>query len=200
LGGGEVALVPIYTIGHGNRSIAEFVSLLQRYQISYVADIRSQPYSRYMPHFSKNALEQALREQQIHYLYLGETLGGRPIDRSCYVDGKVDYSLVREKSWYAHGIQRLRTAWEKQLTIALMCSELKPQECHRGKLVGNTLVEQGMTVAHIDEEGALRTQEAINLLLTGGQPTLFDDLSPVELPGKIGHARKKARPYQEEEM
>ena len=195
-----MALVPIYTIGHGNRSIADFVSLLRRYQVSYVVDIRSQPYSRYMPHFSKHALEQALHEQQFYYLYLGETLGGRPIDRSCYIDGKVDYSLVREKPWYMQGIQRLRIAWEKQLTVALMCSELKPQECHRGKLVGNTLLEQGMTVAHIDEVGALRTQEEINLLLTGGQQALFDDLAPVELPGKIGRARKKARPYQEEEM
>ncbi|HTK08121.1 MAG TPA: DUF488 domain-containing protein [Ktedonobacteraceae bacterium] len=194
-----MAPVPIYTIGHGNRSIADFIALLQRYQISYVADVRSQPYSRYMPHFSKNALEQALHAQHLHYLYLGETLGGRPLDRSCYVDGKVDYALVREKPWYLQGIQRLRTAWEKQLTVALMCSELKPQECHRGKLIGNTLLEQGITVAHIDETGVLREQEEINLLLTSGQATLFDDLSPVELPGKIGHARKKAPHHQGEQ-
>ena len=45
--------VPIYTIGHGSRSLEEFVSLLQNYQIQYLIDVRSQPYSRYVPHFSK---------------------------------------------------------------------------------------------------------------------------------------------------
>jgi uncharacterized protein (DUF488 family) len=193
-----VAQVPIYTIGHGNRSIDDFISLLRQYQILYVADIRSQPYSRYVPHFSKSALEQALRIHDLYYLYLGDTLGGRPKDQTCYLDEKVDYSLVREKDWYLQGIQRLRTAWEKQLSVVLLCSELKPQECHRGKLIGNTLFEQGIPVAHIDEAGNLKDQETLNLLLTSGQPALFEELSAIELPGKIGHARKKVRRSEKE--
>ena len=87
-----------------------------------------------------------MREHDFQYLYLGNTLGGRPDDQSCYVNGRVDYALVREKPWYLQGIQRLCTAWEKQLTVAVLCSELKPEECHRGKLIGNTLVEKGETI------------------------------------------------------
>lgn len=183
--------VPIYTIGYGNRSMQAFIDLLLRYRIEYVIDVRSQPYSRYSPNFSKKVLEQHLQQQDIHYLFMGDTLGGRPADESCYIDGRVDYSRVRTKTFYQQGIQRLQTAWEKQLRVALLCAEIKPQECHRSKLIGNTLFEQQIAVVHIDENGECRTQEAVNQTLLGGQPGLFDDIPVVELSGKVGRARKK---------
>jgi uncharacterized protein (DUF488 family) len=183
--------VPIYTIGYGNRSIEEFLALLQRYQIEYVVDVRSQPYSRYSPAFSKKNLALHLQEPHINYLFMGDVLGGRPLDATCYVDGKVDYSRVSTKAFYLQGIQRLRIAWEKQLRIVLLCAEAKPQECHRSKLIGNTLAEQHITVAHIDETGECKTQQEVNQVLLGGQPTLFEDIPAVELSGRVGRARKK---------
>jgi len=116
--------VPIYTIGYGNRSIDDFVGLLQGYHIKFLVDIRSQPFSRFNPDYSKEALEKHLKQNSIRYIFMGENLGGRPKDSSCYVDGKVDYTIVREKPFYQIGISYLHTAWEKQLLIALMCSEL----------------------------------------------------------------------------
>jgi len=186
-----VAEVPIYTIGYGKRSIEEFIELLQHYQIEFLIDVRSQPYSRYNPSFSKSALEKHLQEHNIQYIFMGDTLGGRPDDESCYIDGKVDYARVREKPFYQQGIARLRALWEKQLRAAIMCSEIKPHECHRGKLISNTLVEQQISVAHIDEFGDLKEQETINTLLTSGQPALFEDLPLVTLHKKIGRSRKK---------
>ncbi len=96
-----------------------------------------------------------------------------------------------QSPFYLQGIARLRVVWEKQLRVALLCSEAKPQECHRSKLIGNTLFEQQILISHIDENGFCKEQQAINMLLTGGQQLLFDDLSPVEASGKIGRARKK---------
>ncbi len=183
--------VPIYTIGYGNRSADEFIDLLQRYHVGYIIDVRSQPYSRFSPDFAKKALESRLQQQDISYVFMGNLLGGRPEDKTCYVDGRVDYALVGTKAFYLQGIQRLRTAWEKQLHVALLCAEAKPQECHRSKLIGNTLSEQGITVAHIDETGACKTQQAINQTLLGGQPSLFADIPAIELSGKVGRARKK---------
>jgi uncharacterized protein (DUF488 family) len=122
---------------------------------------------------------------------MGDTLGGRPKDSSCYVDNKVDYARVREKSFFQKGISYLHTAWEKQLHIALMCSEAKPQECHRAKLIGNILTEQNIDVAHIDETGAIKTQLQINEILTDNQPTLFSDESLVTMSKKVGLSRKK---------
>ena len=188
-----VAQIPIYTIGHGNRSLEEFISLLQRYEIAFVIDVRSQPHSRYTPHFSREPLEISLQHQQMRYVFMGDALGGRPQDEQCYVDGKPEYSIIKSKPFFLQGIERLRTAWEKQLRVALLCSEAKPQECHRSKLIGNTLFEQGIAVAHIDEHGLCKEQAEINSLLTGGQQLLFADLSPVDVSGKIGRARKRTQ-------
>jgi len=190
---------PIYTIGYGNRSIEDFIKLLQRYGIKYLVDLRSQPYSRYKPEFSKAALEQYLTRQQIRYVYMGDTLGGRPEDTDCYADdGKVDYTILREKDFYQRGISRLHAAWEKQLPIALMCSEMKPEECHRGKLIGNTLVEQGLVVSHIDEAGNIKTQGEINQSFAigqaNGQLSFLDADSQVALNQKTGRSRKKHTP------
>src|SRR5579859_1358210 len=194
---------PIYTIGYGNRSIENFIKLLNAYNIKYLVDIRSQPYSRYSPAFSKDALELRLKQHQIRYIYMGDTLGGRPKDSSCYMDdGRVDYTILREKDFYQRGINRLHTAWEQQLPVALMCSEMKPEECHRGKLVGNTLVEQGLAVSHIDEAGDIKTQDEINQFFAdsqtneqaNGQLSLFDEGLPPRLNEKIGRSRKSYAP------
>ncbi len=182
---------PIYTIGYGKRSLEELIELLKRYGIEFLIDIRSQPYSRFRPEFSKAALEKCLEVYAIRYIFMGDALGGRPDDETCYVDGKVDYGLVREKAFYQQGIGRLQVAWQKQLPVALLCSEARPQECHRGKLVGNTLMEQQIAVAHIDEMGEIKTQEAINQALTDGQLPLFEQESLITLSGKVGRARKK---------
>lgn len=192
-------VMPIYTIGYGNRSIEDFIKLLQKYGIRYLVDLRSQPYSRYKPEFSKAVLEQYLKKQQICYVYMGDTLGGRPEDTGCYTeDGKVNYTILREKDFYQRGISRLRTAREKQLPIALMCSEMKPEECHRGKLVGNTLVEQGLVVTHIDEAGNPKTQDEVNQFFaigqTSGQLSFLDADSQVALNQKTGRSRKKHTP------
>ncbi len=169
--------IPIYTIGYGNRSIEEFVGLLQQYNIKFLADIRSQPYSRYNPDFSKDALEKRLKQANIRYIFMGDTLGGRPRDDTSYQeDGRVDYEKVAEKDFYLKGISYLHTAWNKQLRIVLMCSEAKPQACHRSKLIGKTLGKQNINVAHIDETGVVKTQEEVDLLLTDGQLSLFDDM------------------------
>lgn len=179
--------IPIYTIGYGNRSIEEFIDLLQKYHIQYLADIRSRPYSKFNPDFSQAALEKRLKQQHIKYLFLGDTLGGRPDDSSCYVDGKVDYERVRQTRAFQEGIQRIHDAWDKQLPVALMCSELKPEECHRSKLVGRTLAEQHIIVAHIDEEGNMKTQDEIVQIITGNQPSLFPDIPHK----KVSSSRKK---------
>ncbi len=189
-----MAPIPIYTIGYGNRSIGDFVKLLQHYEIKFLVDIRSQPYSRFNPDYSKDALERQISSHLLRYIFMGDTLGGRPNDGSCYVDNKVDYNRVREKPFFQRGIAYLHTAWEKQLRIALMCSEAKPQECHRTKLIGNILTEQNIDVAHIDETGAIKTQAQINHMiqkLSDEQPSFFSDESLASMSKKVGQSRKK---------
>jgi uncharacterized protein (DUF488 family) len=138
--------------------------------------VRTSPYSRFKPEFSKDALEQELKRQSIHYVYLGDALGGRPADLDCYVDDKVDYERVKGKDFYQAGIQRVRTAWQRGVRFVLMCSEGKPEQCHRSKLIGESLAALGIPVAHIDEHDQLRSQDEVIQRLTGGQLSLFGDL------------------------
>ena len=167
--------IPIYTIGYGSRSIEQFVEALQRYEIAYLVDVRSTPYSRYKPEFSKAELAEELQQHSICYLFMGDTLGGHPDDENCYVNGVVDYERVKATRFYADGIHRLQTAFSQQQHIALMCSEGKPEECHRSKLIGVTLTDGEIPVIHIDEKDTPQSQAEIINRLTGGQLSLFGE-------------------------
>ena len=168
--------IPIYTIGYGSRSIEQFVEVLQRYDIAYLVDVRSTPYSRYKPEFSKAALADELQRHGIRYLFMGDTLGGHPDDENCYDEkGGVDYEMVKATPLYADGIHRLQTAFSQQQCVALMCSEGKPEECHRSKLIGATLTDGEIPVIHIDENDAPQPQAEIINRLTGGQLSLFGE-------------------------
>jgi uncharacterized protein (DUF488 family) len=183
--------IPIYTIGYGDRTIEHLVDLLQRFQIAYLLDVRSAPYSRFKPEFSKPTLEHTLATHGIRYLFVGDSLGGRPDEPALYSDGKVDYAKLAITELYQQGIGRLQKAFAQQQRIVLMCSEGKPENCHRSRLIGATLNELAIPVLHIDENDALQTQEAVIYRLTAGQLSLFGEPTFT--------SRKRYQPAAEEE-
>lgn len=166
---------PIYTVGYGARTLEALVEILKTHRISTVVDVRSAPYSRFKPEFSKDALERTLKQHGLRYLYLGDALGGRPADPDCYVDDRVDYERVKQKDSYRSGIERLRAAWQRGVRFVILCSEGKPEQCHRSKLIGESLAALAIPVAHIDENDQLRSQVEILERLTAGQLSLFGD-------------------------
>jgi uncharacterized protein (DUF488 family) len=91
------------------------------------------------------------------------------------VEGRVDYARVQDRPFYLAGIARVQNAFAQQRRVALMCSEGKPEECHRTKLIGATLTNLGIPVAHIDENGEVLTQVEVVERLEGAQLTLFDE-------------------------
>ena len=139
----------LYSIGHGNKSIETFIEELKFFGINYLIDIRSKPYSKYNPQFKQNELKFALLDKKITYTFLGDILGGLPEDRTCYTNGHVDYDKLKEKDFFKQGLQRLITANDKQIKVAIMCSESKPEECHRTKLIGEELKKIGIVLYHI---------------------------------------------------
>jgi uncharacterized protein (DUF488 family) len=165
----------VFTIGYGDRTSEDFVALLRAHRISSITDVRSQPYSKFQPEYSREALTAILARAGIRYLFLGDALGGRPEDPSCYTDGKVDYDKCRAKDLYLRGIDRVMDAHRAGHRFALMCSEKAPESCHRSKLLGQTLCERGVAVVHIDQAGAAVPHAEVIRRLTGGQATLFGD-------------------------
>ncbi|MDQ5826515.1 MAG: DUF488 domain-containing protein [Chloroflexota bacterium] len=178
----------IYTIGYGARGLDELIATLRRYKVEYMVDVRSQPYSRHKPEYTKAALEQSIREAGLRYVFMGDALGGRPAAPEYYSGEKVDYVKLREAPFYKEGIARLRTAMDKGLTLALMCSEGKPHECHRSKLIGVTLEALGVEVRHIDEQGELKTQAEALEEITHGQLSFFED-NPGTSTSRKGYAK-----------
>lgn len=163
----------ILTLGYGKRSIDETIGLLQQHGVRFLIDVRSVPWSRYHPDFAQDALKGHVRAHDIVYLFLGEELGGRPDDPGCYdAGGKVDYEACKLRPAFREGIERLRRAWEQGQRVALLCSESRPEDCHRSKSIGPVLVSEGIEVLHLDEDGTLLSQQDVEMRRTGGQLTL----------------------------
>lgn len=147
----------IYTIGHSNHEIEVFVGFLRQHGVTALGDVRSHPYSRHVPQYSREALRPVLADFGIVYVFLGKELGARSGNPACYTRGKVQYDLLAKEPCFASGLQRIMRGMERY-NIALMCAERDPLYCHRALLVARKLVEAGIMVNHIHANGFLEPQ------------------------------------------
>lgn len=148
----------VYTIGHSNHSVEELLALLAGHGITAVADVRSQPYSRFHSQFNREGLRAALKAAGIAYVFLGRELGARPDDPACYDHGTVRYDRLAASESFQSGLTRV-IAGSKKHRIALLCAEKDPLHCHRAILVSRHLAARGVTVLHIREDGQLESHD-----------------------------------------
>lgn len=151
----KIHQTPIFTVGYGNRKLQILIDLLKKYRITTLVDIRTNPFSRFQPHYNKLRFGEILKEQGINYLFLGQELGGKPKDAKYYIHGILDYQIVNNAPEYKEAIQGLINRSEEGEILCLMCCELKPDECHRKTLVGETLYVKEILIKHINEHGEL---------------------------------------------
>jgi uncharacterized protein (DUF488 family) len=145
----------IYTIGHSNHTVENFTDLLRKHTIEVLVDVRSQPYSRHVPHFNRETLAHVLQEQGFTYEHRGNRLGGRPADESFLLaDGSVDYDRVRASEDFQQALDGL-LALARERRVALMCAEGDHRSCHRGQLITPALLARNVTVLHIQPDGSL---------------------------------------------
>jgi uncharacterized protein (DUF488 family) len=149
----------VHTVGHSNHSLESFLSVLKDYDITAIADVRSYPYSNANPHFDREALSKSLEKQGIVYVFLGKELGARTTDQHCYVDGKVQYERLADTKQFQEGLRRVQRGVTKY-SLALMCAEGEPLDCHRTILVSRYLSELNLTVRHILRDGNLEDHDA----------------------------------------
>lgn len=148
----------LYTIGHSNHSIESFIALLQCHGVSAVCDVRSHPYSRFVPQYSREPLKDALADAGIVYVFLGKELGARSENPACYKQGRVQYEKLSKEPIFLEGVDRIIQGIERY-RVALMCAEKDPIECHRSLLVARRLFEVGIPVNHILADGSLETHK-----------------------------------------
>ncbi len=158
--------IPVLTIGHSNHAPEAFLALLKRHGVDVIVDVRSAPYSRYLPHFNKEHLAKTLNESGIRYVFRGKDLGGQPAERAFYdEDGRIRYDEVARTPAYGEGMDFIVDGAD-ECRIALMCSEKEPLDCHRTLMVSQSLAQRGVAVAHIHADGSVEShEEAIDRLL-----------------------------------
>lgn len=143
----------IFTVGHSNHAWEPFAALLKRYEVQVVVDVRSRPSSRHALFANRRRLPTLLDGEGMRHVYLGDSLGGKPLDPSLYdQDGRPDYAKIRSKRFFKDGLHTLLSLTGES-TVALMCAEEEPRECHRSLLIGPALAEIGMELRHIRKDG-----------------------------------------------
>lgn len=194
---------PLFTIGHSNHNPEYFVELLHKHSITAIGDVRSNPYSRYLPHVNQKQLQRYLAQNEIMYVFLGGELGARPDNPNCYVEGKALYENIAKTEKFQVGIQRILKGVENH-RIALMCAEKDPLTCHRAILVCQHLVPFNLEIAHIHPNAELEFHEDLEERMLKqhnlqdndleGQLSLFTDI----LPPPMTREEKLKQAYQKQ--
>jgi uncharacterized protein (DUF488 family) len=144
--------IAIYTVGHSNRAIDEFLALLKNSQIEVLIDVRRLPGSAAYPHFNQEPLSASLTSAGILYVHM-EELGGRrkPNKDSIHTIWKNKsfqaYADYMDTAEFRQGIDRLLQQATKR-RAALMCAEAVWWRCHRA-LIADYLKSIGIDVYHI---------------------------------------------------
>ena len=166
---------PIFTIGHSTRTLAEFVALLRRVDVTLLVDVRSVPRSRTTPQFNGDALPGSLADAGIGYRHL-PALGGRRHHRKnaapshnghWRVAAFRNYADYAETETFRAGLMTLRELANGH-RCAIMCAEAVWWRCHR-RIIADYLLSGGSRVEHILGPG-----QVVSATLTPGGQVLAD--------------------------
>jgi uncharacterized protein (DUF488 family) len=168
----SVIRTTVWTIGHSRHEFEPFASLLSDQNIEVVADVRTFPSSKMAPDFNEPILKNKLLEVGVDYVFLGLELGGRPNDSAMYDDqGRVLYGPLASSKLFKDGLAKL-TELAQTKRVVMLCSEGKPDGCHRHLLLSKVLDQNGLEVIHILPDGSLTSYTEIKP--DNKQPTLFE--------------------------
>ena len=141
--------------------------------------------------FQSRAAPCGLRDEGIVYVFLGDLLGGRPSRPSLYDDdGRVDYERVRRTEAFQRGLEQLTHGLSGN-TVAFLCSEEDPLDCHRGLMIAPALCECGHPPSHLRKDGSVETNERMERRLlekTGVGAGILDGLFAVTLSHEECHS------------
>jgi uncharacterized protein (DUF488 family) len=155
----------IYTIGHSNRPIEEFIELLEENSIELLADVRTVPRSRANPQFNKENLPRSLKPHGIEYIHLpalgglrNRAKGAPPSHNTEWENSSFrNYADYAETEAFREGQDQLISLARKQRTC-YMCSEAVWWRCHR-RIITDYMLARGMHVLHIMAPGKVTEAE-----------------------------------------
>lgn len=144
----------LYTIGHSDRSLEDFLAILKEHDIQSLVDIRSLPGSNKFPYFNSENLAGVVSENGMNYFWLPK-LGGLRRTRKEFPSRNTGLTSPSFRSYadymstedFREGVGELIEIASNS-TTAYMCAEAVYWRCHR-RLLSDYLVAQGLDVIHI---------------------------------------------------
>jgi uncharacterized protein (DUF488 family) len=157
----------LYTIGHSNRPIQEFLELLEAHGIKKVIDIRTIPKSRHNPQFNQSDLRVSLKRAHIRYEHMKKLGGLRHAHKDSLNGGWINASFrgfadYMQTTDFETGLSRLEKEAQKH-TVAIMCAEAVPWRCHRS-MIADALTVRGWVVRHIQSRRTARLHKRTGFL------------------------------------
>ena len=162
----------IFTTGHSTHSLEAFVALLGRHGVEALADVRTVPRSRRVPHAAGEALARSLPEHGVAYEHFPE-LGGwrRPRPDSPNGGWRIEafrgYADHMASAEFAAGLERLEQLASRRPT-AMMCAEALWWRCHR-RLLSDALLARGCDILHLDARGATQPHRLTEFAVVDGE-------------------------------
>src|SRR5262245_46119637 len=115
----------LLTVGHSSLPADRFVDLLKAGDVTAIADVRSVPLSRWCPWFSRKPLAERRDAEGLAYLWLGDSLGGRPREPQLYRDGVADHEAMAVTPRFRAGLDHLAGEIGRH-RLCLLCAEREP--------------------------------------------------------------------------
>lgn len=168
----------LFTVGHSNRELEDFVALLRAHRVGTLCDVRAYPRSRRLPQFDRAGLEVAAEEAGLEYLWLGSQLGGYRKENADSIHGALEpafrgYADHMEGPFFRAGIAQLRELIAAHPT-AIMCAEKDWTHCHRRFIADYLVVIERVAVFHILDEGAPVAHKPDARARVDGQRLIYD--------------------------
>lgn len=169
-------MTTVYTIGHSNRSIDDFIQLLRDNGVELLVDIRTIPKSRNNPQFGQGQLPRSLHAAGIEYRHLADLGGLRKTSSASVNTGWRNtsfraYADYMQTEPFRHAVEDLISMAKERLT-AIMCAEAVPWRCHRS-LVGDALLIRDIDVADIMGTGSPRPHKLTPFAVVDGTAVTY---------------------------